>query len=257
MVFSREFIQKQFGGNSDKLVQLLDKASRVKRTWEEEFTDFLSPDEQSVLREICRDQGVEVSFCGGKGNYERAMAVLSPDLYTGEFPISCIRVFGNFKFEKLDHRDYLGSLLALGVKREKLGDINVFEDGAELFAHNDIAEYLCFNLKKIRHTGIKTENISLENSRERLQEFKEMTKIAASLRLDGVVASITGLSRAQALNIINRGEVKVNFMIMDEASKKIKEGDLLSVKGFGRFKLEKITGITRSERLTLLVYKYI
>lgn len=257
MTFSKEFIQKRFGSSSDRVIPLLDKASRVKRTWEEEFTDFLSPDEQIILREICRGEGIEVNFYGGKGNFERAMAVISPDLYTGEFPVSCIRIYGNFKFEKLDHRDYLGSLLSLGVKREKLGDINVFEDGAEIFVHNDIAGYVCLNLKKIRHTGIKTEEIRLENTRERFQEFKELTKIAASLRLDGVVASITGLSRAQALNIINRGEVKVNFVVLDEASKKIKEGDLLSIKGFGRFKLEKITGVTRSERLTLLVYKYI
>jgi RNA-binding protein YlmH len=252
MSFSKEYLLEYFHGNRELAVHLVDKANRVKKTWSEDFTDFLGPDEQYLLREVCKDLELYVDFYGVKGNYEKAMAVISPTPYT-----QYLKITGNLKFETLDHRDYLGSLLSLGIKREKIGDINVFEDGAEFVVHSDIADYIILNLGKIKHTGIKVQKIDFDEAREKIQMFKESSIIASSMRIDSIISSITNLSRSQSLNSIKKGEVKVNFMIVDEPSKKLKECDLLSIKGHGRYKIAKLTGVTKKERLTLLIYKYI
>jgi RNA-binding protein YlmH len=115
----------------ETLSVFLDKINRVKRSWEPVFTDFISPAEQIVLKEICDHEGLYTHALGGIGYFERAVCSVSRDEYTGDFPVDVIKITGNFKFEKVTHRDYLGGVLSLGIKREKLGDINVFEDGLE------------------------------------------------------------------------------------------------------------------------------
>jgi RNA-binding protein YlmH len=168
-----------------------------------------------------------------------------------------IRITGNFKFEKLSHRDYLGSILSMGIRREKVGDINVFEDGAEIWISNEISDFICFNLSKIKHTGIKTSIIKMEDSRERIQEYKSIKINIASFRLDSIIASLTGFSRSQAVSYIKSGSIKLNFSEIKEADKKVENGDVISIKGFGRYKITGDGKTTKSGRINIEVKKYI
>lgn len=235
----------------------LDKINRVKKYWEESYTDFLNPDEQIILSDICKKEGVYVEFIGGKGYFERAIAVMGQTEDLAKFPVEVVRIVGNFKFEKLSHRDYLGTILSLGIKREKLGDINIFDDGAEIWLSKDISDYICINLSKIKHTGIKCEKIEIQDARERHQEYREFNINIPSMRLDCIVSALTKLSRNGAIDLISGRDVKLNYNIADETSKKVNPGDLISIKGFGRFQiLENIT-TTKSQRLNVAVRKFI
>jgi RNA-binding protein YlmH len=241
----------------EKVAVFLDKINRVKRSWEDNYTDFLTPDEQAVLQRMCGSEGVYCDFFGGKGSCERAVGFISNIEGRGDFPIDVIRITGNFKFEKLTHRDYLGTILSMGIRRDKVGDINVFEDGAEIWISSEISDYICFNLLKIKHTGIKTEKIPIDEAREKIQSFKEKNINIPSMRLDCVVAGTAGVSRSEAADLIKSGAVKLNYNINSEASIKVKEGDMLSIKGFGRFQILNIIGTTKSQRMNIGIKKFI
>jgi RNA-binding protein YlmH len=243
--------------NKEKISIFMDKITRVKRTWEESFTDFLNPDEQMLLKRICKNEVLYLGFMGGKGYWERAVSVISCSQYKDNFPVDIIRIKGNFKFEKLNHRDYLGAILSLGIRREKIGDINVFEDGAEAWLSNEISDYISLNLIKIKHTGIKCERISYDEAREKVQSFREMNVNISSMRLDCIIASVINVSRSEGAGLIKSGNVKVNYNVEDEFSKKINEGDLLSIKGYGRYQIDKIINVTKSERLNIAIKKFI
>ncbi len=243
--------------NKEKISIFMDKITRVKRTWEESFTDFLNPDEQMLLKRICKNEEVYSEFIGGKGYFERAISVISCSKYLGSFPIDIVRAKGNFKFEKLNHRDYLGTILSLGIRREKIGDINVFEDGAEAWLSTEISDYISFNLTKIKHTGIKCEKISYDETREKVQNFRELNANISSMRLDCIIASVINVSRSEGASLIKSGNVKVNYNVENEFSRKINEGDLLSIKGYGRYQIDNIINVTKSQRLNIAIKKFI
>lgn len=241
----------------ERVLPLIDRVKRAKKTFQETFTDFLSPEEQSILKSICFGEGLEVKFFGSKGDYERAMGAISDFEYFGDFPVKIVKINGNLKFEKLNHRDYLGAILSLGVKREKIGDINVYEDGAEIWVHSDIADYILFNLEKIKHTGVKTSFIDYDHAREKIQLYRDKTDNVASLRLDSIVASALNLSRAKAADIIKGGDVKLNYFPASECSIKVNQNDILSIKGHGRYKIDSILGTTKKDRITVLIKQYL
>ncbi len=243
--------------HKEKLAIFTDKITRVKRTQKESFTDFLNPDEQILLKRLCMDEGVYSSFIGGKGYFERAAAVISLEEYNGDFPIDTVRIKGNFKFEKLDHRDYLGTLLSLGIRREKIGDINVFDNGAEIWLSNEISDYVCYNLIKIKHTGKRCEKIPFSEVREKIQKFKTVSANISSMRLDCIAAALGRISRSEAASLIKGGNIKVNYNIENEFSRKINEGDLISIKGIGRYQIDDIVNITKSQRINIAVKKFI
>lgn len=248
---------ENYSGDKGSLIYLIDKVKLSQRTWETAFTHFLTPEEQIILKKICLKNLINVEFYGGIGECERAIGAIYREELTASFPIDILKISGNFKFEKLNHRDYLGAVLSLGITREKIGDINVFEDGAEIYVHSDICSYIELNLNKIKHTGIKTSIMNLSEGREKIQKFDDLRINITSPRLDCVVSAILNTSRAKAVSIIKSGEVKLNYSVTDEISGKIKIGDLISLKGFGRIQVEDILGVTKSDRLTLLVKKYL
>lgn len=248
---------ESFSGDKQRLIYLMDKVKIAEKTWDDIYTDFLTPEEQAILEKLCKNERVSVSFCGGKSEFERAVAVLSKYENDFLFPVEVLKIKGNFKFEKITHRDYLGALLSLGIKREKIGDINVYDDGAEIWLHKDISDYVSLSLGKIKNTGVKIEKISFDESREKIQKFKQLNINVASMRLDAVISSLLNTSRTLASNLISSGNVKVNYVNVDESSKKLNEGDMLSIKGHGRYILESVIRTTRSDRMVLSIKQFV
>lgn len=250
-------ISEHYPEYTDKIAAFKDKVNRVKKTNAEVFTDFLNPDEREILKCICIKEGLTLSTLGGKGEFERAMCKISMDNDWTEFPIDVLKISGNFKFEKLNHRDYLGAILSLGIIRDKVGDINLFEDSAEVWVCSAISSYILNNLDKIKHTGVKVEIIDKNEAHERVQQFKDMKINVPSMRLDCIVSSLIGISRNDAANIIKKGNVKVNYIPVEEIASKVDENQLISIKGFGRFFINGIIGKTRSDRLNVYAKKFI
>lgn len=236
---------------------LSDKVYKAKKTWKNFFTDFITPDYQEFLRHLCKTEDIYVSFFGGKGDFERAVGFIGNMPFEGKYPVDIIKIKANSRFENLNHRDYLGAIFSLGIKREKVGDINVYEDGAEIYIHSDISDYVYYSITKIKHVGVSVDKIDIEEAREKKQNFRDMNINISALRLDALVASLTKESRNQSQSLIKSGNIKINYVISDDSSARINVGDLLSIKGYGRFVISDILNITRSDRLNILVKKYI
>lgn len=250
-------ISKHYPEYERKIDIFKDKVNRVKKTNTEVFTDFLNPDEREILKHICKKEGLYFSFLGGIGDFERAICAISPYDDLKDFPIEVVRIAGNSKFEKLDHRDYLGAILSLGISRDKIGDINLFEETAEVWVCSTISSYILNNLNKIKHASVKVEIIKQCEAQIREQKFKDMLINVSSMRLDCIVSALIGISRNDAVSIIKKGNVKVDYVPIEETAKKVDEKNLISIKGFGRFIINNIISKTKSDRLKIYAKKFI
>lgn len=224
------------------------------------FSDFLDGAELSTIqRKIYFPDDYTTVFWGGFDNAEKKIMGVFPQWFEpemGSFPITCIKVEGKFS-RKLTHRDYLGSILSLGIATSKLGDIVVSNDFAYVLLHSDIAEYVADNLHKIGNQGVKVTTIDDLTSIKLERKFRTFSSVCASMRLDAVVGAAANISRTQSAALIKAGKVKLNHLENDKPADTVKEGDLISIRGYGRFIPEKINGETRKMRLHITFKQYI
>lgn len=222
-------------------------ASRGVRT-----TDFMDPYELRNFVAILR--GIdEVSFrvCEYAENAERHQVQIYPDYMQAEeldipFAVFKIRVRSQ---ANLTHRDYLGALLSVGIKREKTGDIYVEEGGAYLVTDLQIADYVEMNLDSVSREKIRIERIGLEDLKVTPQQCSEKVIYLSSVRADAVMAEIFHLSRAKAQALVAAGCLKIDHEPIVSNAKEVKEGSLLSVKGYGRAYFDAILAETKKGRL--------
>lgn len=221
------------------------------------FSEFLSLAEQDLLLRLRLPS--PVSLEGGFDGAERRLAVFgSEELcgYVEAAPIVCVRISPvNDKFaDDLTHRDFLGSLMALGVRREVLGDIAIKENRGYLFCLDTIADYLCRNLCSVRRTTVKCEICEVPEIVTEKPPVKNL--VVASERLDAVVSAVYRLSRSESQGLVHDGKVYLNGRQVISASAEIPDGTAISVRGFGRFVYEGIERETRRGRLGVLVRIY-
>lgn len=249
--------------NSDKENKLIlsraeDALSLAEKKYAAKAVGFLNPAERSlILENIYPPADMECEFIGGYSDAERTMFVCKPEY--AEFNqndfLAVIRVTGR-GLEKLSHRDYLGSLMGLGITRENIGDILVADGGAFIFVRREIASYIKNNLEKIGRLGVKTEICDCEDAELPKPKLKEINCTVSSLRADAVLSAAAGISRGRAAEMIEQGLMSINWKEVSSVSKQISEGDLLSVKGIGRMRLEKVGGITRKGRTGITVMRF-
>lgn len=219
------------------------------------YTDFLNADEQSVL-EGMRLIAPHMLF-GGYELAERRIAGFGEYAQEADFPITIIKIEPlSQKFaDALTHRDFLGSLMALGIKREKLGDIVIFENIGYLFCLNTIADYIIENLDKVRRTSVKcTQADCLPNGI--IKEPEEKQLFAASERLDVIIAAVYGFSRSEIKELFTAGKIFVSSRLCENYSQLAKNGDVVSVRGKGRFIYCGACGTTKKNRLIINVKIY-
>lgn len=240
---------------------LLSKISDMVRLSEKRgavYTMFLNAREcNAAKQELKRLMHENYRFYGIFDNAERQVLCVYKEYFEPEntdFPIECVTF--NFKKEcRLSHRDFLGALMALGIKRETVGDI-VIDDGiAQIAVSETVKDVIISEVRKIGSVGIKY-NESFNGRLTKRQNFKEITGTAASMRLDAIVGLVLNLSRGKTSEIIKNTGAEVNFEMKYDCSFNLKEGDIFSVRGFGKFKVSEVSGITRKGRIHITVLKY-
>ncbi|MCR2042553.1 RNA-binding protein [Anaerosalibacter massiliensis] len=231
--------------------RVLDKVEIVLARHSIENTDFLDPYERRLSKSILsRFDDISYSEDGGLLNAERKIISIFPDYLAFEkirAPIVPLSINGSV--EGLKHKDFLGSLMGLGITREKVGDILLHEEEVQIIVEDSISDYIMFNLKKVGNKSVNVNLISREELKEGKKDFKKKGVIIPSLRLDAVISKTFNLSRKDSLNLINSGKIKVNWEPINKPFLEINEGDLISVKGYGRFILSNVLGKTRKERI--------
>ena len=157
---------------------------------------------------------------------------------------------------ELTHRDNQGSLVGLGIRRELLGDILVREDGADIIALADIAEFILMNYYKAGRTNLSLSQHTISELIVPQQKRTTITDTVASLRLDSVIASAFGLSRGKAAEAIGRGIVFVNHVEVTKPDFQVSEGDKLTLRGKGKACLLEVGGRSRKDRQYITIEKY-
>ena len=219
------------------------------------FSKFLDSREQAILEK----NGISGTLYGGYMDAERKILGAFPDWQEADFslfPIDVLRVTKKGDGE-LSHRQYLGTVLSLGIERDKVGDILADEGGAYIFLCSDISEFVKENLSKVGRIGVVAEYADMNDIKLPEKKFEIIDCVAASLRLDAVLSGLLGKSRNEAKNLILSGRVSVNHFETQKTDFCLNEDDLLSIRGFGRAKLCEIGAKTRSDRVHLSFKKYI
>ncbi len=227
-------------------------------------TCFLSGREQILAQRLLERGGLgEPIIYGGVDSAERKVLCYVPDYYEPldflsgeEGPVAALRVTYS-GYDTLNHRDFLGSLMGQGIKREILGDIFPGEHSCDLLVLREMADYLAQNLTQVGRAKVDTQVIALGELQVPEQKVKVITDTVASLRLDSVLASGFQMGRSKASAFITGGKTEVNHMPVVKPDAFVAEGDIISVRGLGKVKVEKIKGQTKKDRIALVLHKYL
>ncbi len=220
------------------------------------FSAFLNEREAVVAARAVKGEPV---FFGGYDGAARRVCGFFEGTYAEElpkeefFPVRAV----TFSFRKCDnptHRDFLGALLSLEIKRELVGDILVAEDYAVVFCH-ETAEALVCALTKVGRTGVVTER-GITKPIPEIKTKKTETTVS-SLRLDCIVSAAANISRDKSASLIKSGQVNADFSPCLSVSEEVRENMVISIRGSGRYRLSEISGETRKGRLRVVIEKYI
>ena len=239
--------------------RFIDLSRQVNRKGIVLFSDFLNLNELNIYHQCENLLESRSETYGGIPCAERQMIAFLPDAlyYEWEYPIAALKVVPAYpKFaEKIGHRDLLGSLMNLGVDRSKIGDILIGEDCSYILCEESMASYFMENLEKVRHTLVKLSVVSCEEITVH-QKLAEKEGIITSNRLDSVIACVHKLSRSQSLELLRQEKVFVNGKNIQNPTYSCKKGDIVSVRGFGRFIYQSDYGATNKGRLKIKYQVY-
>ncbi len=265
----KQQLLKDYKKQEDKicLSQVLDKIEFSKTRDKIEYTDFLDMYQVALVENFLRKIKFEnYQLYGGYEEAERKILIVYPEKYDEQMlqknynkMIKVVRIMlpeeekGNYS-----HRNYLGGIVKLGLKREKVGDIIVKEEGADILTVEDFSDILKQQLPSL--TRFETSKITIEeiqNLQKREVKVEEIKIIVPSLRLDNFVSDLARTSRSKAVQIINQERVFINGQNETKVSKLLKLNDKLTIRGKGRFVIKEFAGTTRSGRTVVVIEKYV
>ena len=249
------------------IAQIDDKITMCENKNKIEYTYFLDLAQIELVQNYIEKLKIEnyISY-GGFDQAERKMFVIYPERFNStvvEKNLSTIVKIVRIQLPedlkgKYTHRDYLGAVIKLGVKREKVGDIIVENNGADIIIDKEITKFLEQNLSELTRFSKSTITVEdIQNLRNVEVKKEEIEIIVASLRLDNVASELARCSRSKIIEIMNTERVFVNFQVETKKTKQIKEGDMITIRGKGRFFIKEIIGQTRSGRTILKVEKFV
>ncbi|SJZ30635.1 YlmH family RNA-binding protein [Selenihalanaerobacter shriftii] len=262
-MFDREKLMSHVEDEEEELTiaSTLDKVELALKRHEPTFTNFLNPYQRSLLNPIL-DQIYDLKYreYGKFKQAERKRIGLMPDYYMLELveePLAVLEIKGNFKFESVSHRDFLGAILGTGIKREMVGDLVIGSNKCQAIVAEEIKEYLTLQLDKVHRVPVDIEEISQERLEVAPERIKKIKSTVASLRLDSVASSGFTTSRSKMAKEIKAGNVKLNWKVENDSAKIVDIDDIISIRGRGRVEIDKRLGKSRKGRIKLVLKRYI
>lgn len=251
----------QSGEERVLLAHILDKCEQSRQRNIPAATDFLSPAEQRAAQELLHTAAIHegYAFRGGYERAERKMLFFLPDWQEEadeSESMTALRCTYR-KEDTLTHRDFLGSLMAQGITREKLGDILVSDGLCDLIVSRDIAPYLLQNVTSAGRVKLSVSEIKLSGLNIPALKVKEIRDTVSTLRLDAVAASGFSMSRGKAQELISSGRVQLNHRETLKADAPVAQGDVVSARGLGKFEVAEVGGLSKKGRTALLLRRYL
>ena len=240
--------------NKDIARRVIDICDIVSKNKSIECTDFYNPFEVKELVSLINTYDtISFSLIGNEDSESKAILIY-PDYMdepeASEY-ISLVKI--DKKDYEIAHKDVLGSILSLGIRREKLGDIIINDDAIYFYIKNEILDYVLLNIEKIKNYGVALEVIDLNTEISREVEYEEKLITCASLRLDLVLANVYNLSRSDAKSAIEAGLVKLNYKVTYKISEAVNVGDLVSLRRRGRFIIGNYLGLSKKDKAKLII----
>lgn len=214
---------------------------------------FLNELEVSVAHNYLKNLRIEHIFYGGYPTASRMYLYLTEDI-SGFDDIVPLKITPKGD-SSLSHRDYLGSLMGLGISRECIGDIVLNEGYAIIFVRREISQYILQNLSSVGRETVSTCEY-YEGLEALSPKFSQVEVLLTSMRIDNFITSICKCSRQKANEYIQSDRVFVNYSCVDKPSKALNNGDTVSIRGFGKYKIGELLRNTKSGRLVLSVLQY-
>ncbi len=270
----KEALEKYSKNEEDRLflAKVLDKANQADRGYLV-YTHFMDPHQRSIAGKLLRELGCQSFFDGGYPEAERTLGIFVPDYMAcqseeetlsairgrPDYPLALVQVHykKNSFAKELTHRDYLGAVMNLGVKRETVGDFLIHEGFAQILVLSDMASYLENNLRQVARVSVEAFAAPLRQLLIPVQKTMTKTAAVASLRLDAVVAEGFGIPRSQAQEYIGSGKVYLEFEECCTVSKPVEEGQTISLRGMGRVVLTQAGGSSRKKRIFVTLQKFV
>lgn len=257
--------------------------------YETGISEFLSPLEQRIAYDVAYSVGAaqRCFFWGGVPEAQRKRCVIIPDWMTadgvlfsspfdnerelfireiassgaddGKINESCVSLeFSSSVYAELEHRDYLGAILSLGLERGTVGDIAVLgKHSAVAFVSPEAAKLIISNMERVKNDTVQIRPFEAEPSFRIPCEYKALTDTVMSARLDGIVKALCKISRDDAASLVEKGDVTLNYLTETKADKIIVKGDILSIRGYGKFVYDGDRGVNRRGRLRIDARKYV
>ncbi|HAQ07576.1 MAG TPA: RNA-binding protein [Bacillus bacterium] len=236
--------------------QVINWKEYVEQSYAPKLTDFLDPREQQILAAVIgKHSDVKTKLFGGGAGTERQRAFLYPEYMAAQnedFQIKLFELEYAKKFINIEHRQVLGSLMSLGLKRGKYGDILIDGERVQFFAAAEVADYIRLQLESVGRALISLTEQPLEQAIHMNDAWVEMNVTVSSLRLDTVMSSLYNLSRQKSQLLIQHGHVKVNWTAVGNTAFECGEGDIISARGFGRAKIITIEGKTKKDKYRVI-----
>lgn len=243
------------------LSRVYDKIDGAERKNIPGFTCFLSPRERALVERLL--VGRQVIYFGGVPDAERVVCGYLPDyleegflhdLETAPILAACATFFEE---DTLTHRDFLGSLMGCGIKRETVGDIFVMPGRCEFLVKREILPFVLQNMTSAGRTKLHILALPISDLQPTPLRTRELRDTVSSLRLDSVVSSGFQMARGKAVELIESGRVELNYETCVKPSRPVASGDTISARGLGKLRLCEVGGLTRKGRTTIVIERFI
>ena len=267
----KSLILNKYSNEEDRLLaaKILDKIKLAKTRNQIVNTDFLDMYQKRISQEVLNiEKEKDYTYYSACKCAEKNILIIYPEKYNQIFEnnrfdyseiVKLIRItLPNELKGKYLHKDYLSGIMKLGVKREKIGDILVFENGADIIVIDEISKYILNNLGQLTRFGkAKIEELNINEIRQPEIKKEELRITVPSLRLDSIIGELANCSRTLASEIIMGQRVFVNYENETQNSKLVKPGDVIVIRGKGKFNILRIDGITKKGKTVVIVEHYI
>lgn len=253
-----DFTKKYTNIDDEKILlkKINDLIHRSEKTYSVLYSHFLTPAEQTLLSRVDEFHGM-IDFVGGYPEAERRMCRVKCEEYAYDqgFPAVLYNIEVSDVNAEISHRDALGSLMGLGIKREMIGDISVNGNTAQFFCQSSVCDYVEMNLKKIGRYRVKVNRGEITDMP--MPKTETVSINVSSMRLDSVCGECFQVSRTKSAELIKRGEVSVNWLIIYDIDREVNPGDKISMRGKGKVEIIGVTGMSKRGRFFAEIKKYI
>lgn len=243
-----------FAKTISHLVELCNEKQQMK------LTDFIDPYKQKIVMDFCnRFSNLQCILDGGFESAERKRALIIPDdwEYSDEdFKIQTLTIYVTDPKAKLKHGDFLGAVLGLGIKREKIGDLILLDNTCFLSVDETIADYILLQLTHVSRHSVTVKEVSSDEIPVFEKDLLIVSNTVSSIRLDSILKAAYNISRTKSAELIKKGLVKHNWCICNEPARSVSIGDVISCKGYARIKVLQVLEPNKKGRIPIQIGKY-